>query len=48
MAAAGKIDRLYVHCPDRFARNYAYQVLLLEELNQAGVSAPTRMNNEIY
>ena len=37
VAAAGGIDRLYVHCPDRFARNYAYQVLLVEELTQAGV-----------
>jgi len=25
--AAGGIDRLYVHCPDRLARNYAHQVL---------------------
>jgi DNA invertase Pin-like site-specific DNA recombinase len=23
VAAAGGLDRLYVHCPDRFARNYA-------------------------
>jgi site-specific DNA recombinase len=23
VAAAGDLDRLYVHCPDRFARNYA-------------------------
>ena len=37
VAAAGGLDRLYVHCPDRFARNYAYQVLLLDELNQQGV-----------
>jgi site-specific DNA recombinase len=37
VAAVGGIDRLYVHCPDRFARNYAYQVLLVEELNQRGV-----------
>ncbi len=37
VAAAGGLDRLYVHCPDRFARNYAYQVLLLEELAQHGV-----------
>jgi site-specific DNA recombinase len=37
VAASGSIDRLYVHCPDRFARNYAYQVLLLDELNQQGV-----------
>jgi site-specific DNA recombinase len=37
IAAAGGIDRLYVHCPDRFARNYAYQVLLLDELTHQGV-----------
>src|SRR5579864_4698661 len=37
VAAAGDIDRLYVHNPDRLARNYAYQVLLVDELNQAGV-----------
>src|SRR5579864_6934303 len=37
VAAAGGIDRLYVHNADRFARNYAYQVLLVDELNQAGV-----------
>lgn len=37
VAAAGGIDRLYVHCPDRFARNYAYQVLLVEELTEYGV-----------
>ncbi len=37
VAAAGGIDRLYVHNPDRLARHYAYQVLLVDELNQAGV-----------
>src|SRR5437660_2170644 len=37
VAAAGGIDQLYVHCPDRFARNYAHQVLLLEEFLRAGV-----------
>jgi site-specific DNA recombinase len=37
VAAAGGLDRLYVHCPDRLARQYAYQVLLLEELTQRGV-----------
>jgi site-specific DNA recombinase len=36
VVAAGGIDRLYVHCPDRFARNYAYQVLLVEELTHRG------------
>ena len=37
MAYAGGIDRLYVHSPDRLARKYAYQVLLVEELNKHGV-----------
>jgi site-specific DNA recombinase len=37
MAAMGVIDRLYVHSPDRLARRYAYQVLLLEELRRCGV-----------
>ncbi len=27
LIAAGGIDRLYVHSPDRLARTYAYQVL---------------------
>lgn len=37
LAAAGGIDRLYVHSPDRLARKYAYQVLLLDELKRQGV-----------
>jgi site-specific DNA recombinase len=37
VAAAGGLDRLYVQCPDRLARNYAHQVVLLEELTRAGV-----------
>ena len=36
-AAAGAIDRLYVHSPDRLARKYAYQVLLLDEFKRCGV-----------
>lgn len=36
-AAAGSFDRLYVHSPDRLARNYPYQVLLVEELQRQGV-----------
>src|SRR3954454_10656678 len=36
-AAAGAIDRLYVLDPDRLSRKYAYQVLLLEELDRCGV-----------
>jgi site-specific DNA recombinase len=35
--AAGEVDRLYVHSPDRLARRYAYQVLLIDELRRAGV-----------
>src|SRR5687767_10476291 len=37
LAAAGGITRLYVHSPDRLARKYAYQVLLIDELVRAGV-----------
>jgi len=37
MAFLGAIDKLYVLCPDRFARNYAYQVLVIDELNACGV-----------
>jgi site-specific DNA recombinase len=36
-AATGGLDRLYVHAPDRLARKYAYQVLLVDELQRAGV-----------
>src|SRR2546422_4449029 len=35
--AAGAIDRLYVHSPDRLARKYAYQVLLVDEFQRMGV-----------
>jgi site-specific DNA recombinase len=34
--AAGSVERLYVHAPDRLARKYAYQVLLVEECRRAG------------
>jgi len=37
LIAIGGVDRLYVPCPDRLARKYAYQVLLLEEFAQAQV-----------
>jgi site-specific DNA recombinase len=37
LAAAGAVDRLYVHSPDRLARKYAYQVLLVDELYRLGV-----------
>ena len=35
--AAGLIQRLYVHSPDRLARRYAYQILLIEEFKRHGV-----------
>ena len=35
--AVGAVDRLYVHSPDRLARKYAYQLLLVDELQHAGV-----------
>jgi site-specific DNA recombinase len=34
--AAGALDRLLLTAPDRLARNYAHQVLLLDEFAQAG------------
>ena len=37
MAYAGAVDRLYVHSPDRLVRNYAHQVMLIEEFMRAGV-----------
>jgi Resolvase, N terminal domain len=46
VAAAGGIDQLSVHCPDRLARTYAHQVLLLEEFLRAGV-AVIFLNREV-
>ena len=37
LVAAGAVDRLYIHSPDRLARKYAYQVLLVDEFHRAGV-----------
>ncbi len=37
LATVGAIDRIYVHSPDRLARNYAYQVLLLDEWRRHGI-----------
>lgn len=34
--AAGGFDTVYVHSPDRLARKYAYQALLLEEFTRYG------------
>jgi site-specific DNA recombinase len=36
--AEGGVDVLYVHSPDRLARRYAYQVLLLEEFSRQGTA----------
>src|SRR5215831_12420004 len=37
LVIVGAIDRIYVHSPDRLTRNYAYQVLLLDEWRRRGV-----------
>jgi site-specific DNA recombinase len=37
VAWAGGFQRLYVQSPDRLARKYAWQVLLVEELQRSGV-----------
>ena len=37
LAAVGSVDRIYVHSPERLARNYAYQVLPIDEWRRAGV-----------
>lgn len=37
LVAAGGVDRLYVLCPDRLARSFAHQALLVDEFRRAGV-----------
>ncbi len=37
-SAEGGLDLIYVHAPDRLARRYAYQVLLLDEFSQHGTT----------
>jgi site-specific DNA recombinase len=37
VVAVGAVDRLSVHSPDRLARKYAYQVLLIDEFQRADV-----------
>ncbi len=37
VVAARAVDRLYIHSPDRLARKYTYQVLLVDEFRRAGV-----------
>jgi len=36
-AASGALDRVYVHSPDRLARHYPYQWLLVDEFQRQGV-----------
>src|ERR1700722_2565538 len=36
-AASGKIDKIYIHSPDRLSRKYAYQMILIEEFEKYGV-----------
>ena len=36
-AYVGGFQRLYVHSPDRLARKYAYQVLIVDELQKQGI-----------
>jgi site-specific DNA recombinase len=38
LLAAGTVDRLSGHSPDRLARQYAYQVLLVDEVRRLGVA----------
>jgi site-specific DNA recombinase len=36
-AAAGEIEKILVHTPDRLARKYAHQLVLIEEFHRLGV-----------
>ena len=38
VASRGEFDHLYVHSPDRLARKYAHQLLLIEEFKKRVVS----------
>jgi site-specific DNA recombinase len=37
LCGSGGVERLYVHSPDRLARKYAYQVLLIDEFQRLGI-----------
>ena len=37
VVAAGEVERVYIYAPDRLARKYAYQVMLIDEFQRAGV-----------
>ena len=36
--AAGMIDKIYIHSPDRLSRKYAYQMILIEEFERYGAN----------
>ena len=48
LVATGTVDRVYVHAPDRLARRYAYQVLLLEEFRRAGCRVEFFLDGDQY
>jgi len=45
-AASGRIERVYVHAPDRLARRYAHQALIIDELRRAGVEIVFRKRRQ--
>ena len=47
LIAGGGIDRLYVHSPDRLARRYACQALLLDEFQAAHLLLPFGVDGAI-
>src|SRR6266496_2653042 len=34
--AAGEIEKIYIHSPDRLSRKYSYQMILIEEFQKYG------------
>jgi site-specific DNA recombinase len=46
LSASGEIERLYVQAPDRLARKYAYQVLLIDEFHRLGIEV-VFLNREV-
>jgi site-specific DNA recombinase len=42
LVALAAIDIVYVHAPDRLARSYAHQALLIEEFARAGAASAPR------
>ena len=44
--AAAEVTHIYVHSPDRLARKYAYQVMLIDEFHRAGADV-TFLNKKL-